>query len=327
MATLTQLLPGLRDLANETKDGAPLAIANVLSKTQEIQDIEWQPANSVTVHKIGRVASLPAGTFRKINDGVPIETSHTIPVTETMGILESYSQVDRALIDLAPNRNAFRASRDARFIEGMGQTMVSKIIYGNAKTDPEEIMGLAARSEYSSLSTTDNIGAPYVLGASGTGSDLTSAWIVKWGPSTVYLIHPPAANIGLTAEDLGQVTVSGTTASTYYEALRTHFTMTFGVAVEDPRCVRRLANIETAGSSNLWDPDLMIKLINSLPGGPGNAVIYVNKTVKDQIDIQAMDKTNGFYTANDIFGVPTSMFRGLPIRRNDAILNTETALT
>ncbi|GAG34033.1 unnamed protein product, partial [marine sediment metagenome] len=40
----------------------------------------------------------------------------------------------------------------------------------------------------------------------------------------------------------------------------------------------------------------------------------------------AVDKTNVLYTAQDWSGISTTMFRGVPVRRVDAIGNKETPL-
>jgi len=52
-------------------------------------------------------------------------------------------------------------------------------------------------------------------------------------------------------------------------------------------------------------------------------VIYVNKTLKTQMDIDAKDKANVNYTTANVWGVPTLMFRGVPVKICEGIVNTE----
>jgi hypothetical protein len=55
------------------------------------------------------------------------------------------------------------------------------------------------------------------------------------------------------------------------------FRVACGLVVKDDRCVMRLANIETTGSSNILDEDNLIKLINRMPRRGAGAVIYCNQ--------------------------------------------------
>jgi hypothetical protein len=64
-----------------------------------------------------------------------------------------------------------------------------------------------------------------------------------------------------------------------------------------------------------------------MPQRGSGAVIYVNRKIFSQMDKQAMDKSNVLYSTKDVFGVPTTTFRGFPVRLVEAITNTETAVS
>lgn len=326
MATLDATLQlTLLELSKRKDPNGDLAvIANVLAKDNEIlKDAPWFEANDTFSHRITRVLRMPAGTFRQLNAGVPISSAQTIVVNETIGELSDYSQADKSLVDAAPNPKAFRMGEARIKLEGLSQTLATKIVYGNSHTTPEEPTGLAPR-----MNDTDN---DNVIDAGGSGSDTTSIYIAKWGEDGCYLIYPKGSpNFGITHKDLGEVTAdSSTTAGTHalYQVYRDHFEVKVGMAVRDNRYIGRVANIEVSGTSNIFDPDDLIDLLNGMPQRGAGAVIYVNRKIFSQMDKQAMDKANVLYSVKDVFGVPTTTFRGFPVRLVEAIVNTETEVT
>ncbi len=61
--------------------------------------------------------------------------------------------------------------------------------------------------------------------------------------------------------------------------------------------------------------------------GPGRR-IYVNEDIMTQMEIRLKDKTNVNFTKVDgLAPGPVLMFKGVPVRQCDQILNTETAVS
>jgi len=320
MATLSQTDLGLLEYAKRSGDPSVIRIAEVIQKTNQLQDAVYLPANGPFTNKALQRASYPSANVRIINDGTGRGVSSTTPIVEDTMILDQWSQVDRELADRAPEGvNAFRQREDTAFIIGMGESLVDYFIYGNNVTTPGAIKGLANRFNLTSL---DN-----VIGTGGTGSDTTSIWVVQWGPGAVYFHFPPGSPAGLQFEDKGLVTVEGITASTRMDAYVSHFIQRVGLTVEDTRCVQRIANIETAGSSNIFDEDDLIAAVENLPGGGSGAAIYCNRTIKVQMNIALKDKTNVNFGVDNGLGVPVLQFMGIPVRKLDTIVNTESAIT
>jgi hypothetical protein len=79
----------------------------------------------------------------------------------------------------------------------------------------------------------------------------------------------------------------------------------------------------TTGTTNIFDPKILVRAINHMPNNGKGAVIYVNETLKSQMDNDAMDKTNVYYTSEEAYGGPLTRFRGVPVKRIDKILDTE----
>lgn len=319
MATVTvnsQLT--LVELAKRTLNNKVVSIAEVLSKIiQVLENAVFVECNKQENYTFTKRLGLPSGSWRQINAGVSEEASITQQVTEGTGMLESYSTIDTQLVKLAGNTRAFRSTEDMAFLEGLTQTFGTALLYGNIGINPEQIHGWALR--YASTGS-------LIKAAGGDGSNTTSAWIVQWGETKSHMLFPQGSDVGLSADDLGEQTVLDGSDNPY-QAYRTHFKFHPGFAVHDDRTIGRVANIEASGAANLYDPDKMIAIINEMIERASGAVIYVNSTVMTQVDIQAMDKSNVYYSVREIFGVPTSHFRGIPIKQFDSIVNTETVIS
>lgn len=296
-------------------------IAEILTETNEILlDAPFLEANNTWAHTVVRRSNLPSGSWRNLNDGVTASSSQTNKVHEMTAMLEDYSISDKALVDSMPNPMQYRMDQARAHIEGMGQTLAATIIYGNHETDPEKFTGLAPR-----MATLDN----YYIISNGGSTTLTSIFIVQWGPGKAYMIYPRGhRNLGIEHEDLGEDRVSGITSSTYFQAYVDHFKSYCGLAVEDPRCIARVCNIDVGTATYLFNEDKLIETLNNMPQAGRGASIYVNRAVKTQMEIALKDKTNVNFSVGDgLGGVPVLQFRGLPVRLVDQILNSESAIS
>jgi hypothetical protein len=324
MATLTSTYSLVEQAKRIDPSGNQARIVEVLNRNvgQILAEAPWVPSNDIWTHKTTRRGTLPSGSRRKLNQRITQSVSRTTEIMDVIEMIEDYSDVDVALADSMPSPAMFRAGEVDAFIEGLGQTIVSDILYGDSNADPDGMHGLAAR-----MGTLDG---RFVIGASGTGSDVTSIYAVTWSPDMCHLIYPKnmMSNLGVQHTDKGQVTSEN--ASGLIEVYRDHFVIRCGLSVRHPRAIGRLANIETAGASNLFDEDDLIALINNMVTGPGTR-LYVNETVMTQMQIRLKDKANVNYTSDSgdaLSGAPLMRFQGIPIRKIDReiLLNTETAI-
>jgi hypothetical protein len=323
--------PTLADHAKRMDpDGSIAAIVEIMNETNEIlTDAVWVEGNLPTGHRTTVRTDVPRATWRKLNFGVQNTKSKTQQVTDTIGMLETYAEVDKDLADLNGNTAAFRLSEDRPHIEGMNQDLATTIIYGDTAIYPERFLGLAPR--YDALGNPDKPGFNYmnqVIGAGGTAAgEQTSVWLVVWGENTVHMIFPKGSKAGLLNEDLGQKTLFDS-AGGKFEGYRSHYQQKPGMCVRDWRYIVRIANVHAIDPQTEFDYKNMIQAFNTIPSmGMGNAVFYCNRTVKTQIDIAAAEKTNAALKIGEEFGKPVTSFWGVPIRQVDAILNTEDPLT
>lgn len=332
MATLATTHPTLLDVTKRLDpNGAIDMIAEILNETNEIlDDMVWIEGNLPTGHLTTIRTGLPAPTWRKLYGGVQPTKSTTVQVTDTCGMLEDYAEVDKALADLNGNTASFRLSEDRSHIEGISQELASTLLYGNETTEPEAFTGLAPRFNDQSAENGENI---LTSAATPDGSDNTSIWLIVWGPNTVHGIYPKGSKAGLQMTDKGQVTIENIDGNNgRMEAYRTHYRWDCGLTVRDWRYVVRI-NIDqedlTADAST--GPDLIDLMTQALELPPslsaGRPAFYMNRRVRSFLRRQIVNKVSGStLTADTVAGKRVYMFDEVPVRRVDAITNTESGI-
>ncbi len=322
----------LADHVARTEDGTIAQIVEVLERENAmLSDMPWREANEKTTHVSTQRTGLPAGTYRRLNQGVPNEKSTVEQQKDTMGMLESYSEVDKSLADMEDNKAAFLLSEAMAFVEGMGQTHATTVVYGSEAED-EKFVGLAPR--YDKHSGTDRNKSSYnvIAADSGaSGADQTSAWLISWSQDKIFGIFPKGSKAGLQFTDLGQETLTDSN-SNKYEGYRSHFKWDAGLVVRDWRYAGRVCNIDTsalvadaATGSDLIES--LIRLTHKVKKGP-NQVLYVNETVETYLDLQTYNASNmNVSYGQDQHGQRVMMFRGIPVKRMDAIVDTESVVS
>jgi hypothetical protein len=335
MATLASNAITLADWSKRLDpNGGTADIVEMLSQTNEIlEDATFMEGNLPTGHRVTIRTGLPSVYWRAMNQGVPSSKSTTAQVDESCGMLEAYSPVDKKLVALNGNSAAFRLSEDAAFLEAMNQTQAQTLFYGNPAIDPKQFLGLAPR--YSSLSAGNGTN---IIDAGGTGSNNTSIYLVVWGANTVFCPFPKGSKAGLTRDDQGEV-VELDANGNKFQALRTHYSWDNGLAVKDWRYVVRIANINITDlltQSGTQAPTeatniikLMMKAFYKVPNmGVGKAAFYMNRSVHSGLSVAALDKAQYVLQPKEgmtQFGTAANWltFQGVPLRRVDQLLNTE----
>lgn len=338
--------PTLLDLASRLDpEGKIPVIAEMLSQANDMNDdLPWVEANEKTGHEFVFRTSIPAGAWRQYNQGVPYGKSTTAKARVGLGMLEDYSQVDRALAEHSGDKESFRESEDVAFLEGMSQTIAQTFIYGNTTVTPAEFMGFAPF--YNTVSTATAQNAANVIDGAGTGSSNTSLWLIGWGADTIFGLYPRGSQAGLTMEDKGDVTPGFDSVGNRFEAYTSWFRQQAGLCPKDWRYGARLCNIDTtsAGLAGSSAPDLfalMAQMLLTFPkltkatsgivktDSPGDVavgtrpVFYCNRTTRHWMDVQMIRDRNVLLSMKDYAGEPTEGYRGIPIKIVDQITNTE----
>jgi hypothetical protein len=332
MAVLGTSNPTLADLAKVTDpDGSIADVVEILNATNEIlMDMTFLEGNLTTGHRTSIRSGLPTPTWRKLYGGVQPTKSRAVQVTDNTGMMEDYSEVDKALVDMAGNPAAFRLQEDRPHIEGMNQEFASTLFYGDESTAPEEFTGLAARYNSLSAENGDNI-----ISGGGSGSDNASIWLICWGPNTCHGIIPKGSKAGIQQRDLGEVTIENADGNNgRMQAYRTHYRWDVGLSVRDWRYVVRIANIDrsllTSDISTGADlNDLMHQAWTELPStSAGRCAWYMDKQVMSFLRRQTSNAVaNSTLSVDMVGGTMQTSWGGIPIRRCDALRTNEATVS
>lgn len=341
--------PSLFDLSSRLDpEGKIPLIAEMLSQSNDYAaDLPWVEANEATGHEFVFRTSIPAGAWRSYNMGVPYAKSTTAKARVGIGMLEDYSQVDRALAEHSGNTEKFRYTEDSAFLEGMGQTIAQTVFYGNTAVTPAEFMGLSGF--YNTVNTANAQNAANVLNAGGVASANCSLWMIGWSTRSFYGIYPRGSKAGLDMENKGDTTPGFDALGNRFEAYTTWFRQQAGICPNDWRFGARICNFDTtaAGLAGASPPDIFALLAQLMlvfptftkaasgvtmtddPNGElgVRAVIYVNRTLRHWMDVQAMRQRNVLLRLDDYAGKPIMGYRDVPIKIVDQLTNTESALT
>lgn len=336
MAILGSTLLTLADVA-KSKDKQIGKVAEVLVQTNPmLNDIPYMEMNEKTVHKEEIRSALPAIYYRKANQAIPASKTTTEERTFSAAHFESKSQIDEAVakrggIDrVAYNRwNQAQGHIQAHAIEHANLT-----IYGSPLDNNRKVAGFF--DIYSELTPAEPT-SKNVIDGGGTTSDLTSILLVCWGERSVFGIYPSGTQAGLKRTDRSkgnslvqiQALDSNGAAGSFY-GYEEQFEIDHGLVVKDYRQAVRICNIDPvtlkSGTAAADLIDLMISAmykIDSLDNG--TPVFYMNRTVQAFLDKQSLTKVGagGGLTEMNYQGKPVLSFRGIPIRRSDAILTSE----
>ena len=332
MATLSTRNPTLLDMARVSDpDGKIAAVVEILNETNEIlEDMSWMEGNLPTGHRHTMRTGIPAPTWRKLYGGVQPNKSTTAQVTDNTGMLEAFSEVDKALADLNGNTGAFRLQEDRAHIEGMNQEVADTLFFGNEATEPEAFTGLAPRFNDLSAENADNIINE------GDASNLQSIWLVVWGPNTVHGIIPKGSTAGLQVKDHGETVVEDASDGSNtgrMVAYRTHYRWDVGLSLRDWRYVVRIANVDinaivkdAATGPDL--PDLMFRALDLIPNlSAGRPAFYMSRSMRTGLRRQVPYATQAStLEMENVGGKMVTQFQGVPVRRVDALATSETAV-
>jgi hypothetical protein len=294
-------------------------IIEVLRMTnQMLIDVPAKQANAGTINVTTQRVTKEAGEHRIYNRGVGKSATQTNVVRDRIAVLSTYSDVDKDMADHSGNVAETRRSEAISIIKGMGIVQARTLIYGDSGKD-DEFAGLFERRN--SLALTD------VINAGGTGTALTSIYMVAVGPDLFHLIYPQgAANIGVTQSDRGVIDVKDPNdAAKEFPAYREYFEAQYGVTVRNPEALKRICNIP----ANMTGDDLLDLILDTrrrMPDGAATYALYANLDILIKLDKTARDRSNVTYTAADPWGNEITKVRDLRCRQMDVILNTEEAV-
>jgi hypothetical protein len=305
------------EIIRRVNDPERFHIIELLRMTnQMLVDVPAYPANNGTINVTTQRLVKEMGQHRIYNQGTGKVATQTTSIRDRIAILAAYSEVDRDEADHSGNPSLLRQSEALGIIKGMGLTQAETLIYGT-EAKPEEFNGLFVRR--------NSLADPDVVNAGGTGSTLTSIYLVAVGRDLFHLIYPQGSTgVGVKREDRGVLDVPDANGK-HYPAYREYFEAQYGLTIRAPDAVKRICNIPaTMTGDDLVD--IMLETRRKMPPGASTYAAYANVDILIKLDKAARDKGNVIYTAADPWGQEITHVRDIRCRQMDVILNTESAV-
>lgn len=329
MAALASNYPTLLDLAKMMgPDNQVADLAELLTQQNDIlKDAVVQEGNRPDGNQTSVRTGIGGATWKKMYGYVQPDKGTQATVIDTCGMLRRVSEVDEDLVKMSGNVGKVLMNESYAAIEAMNQEMASTLIYGNETTEPEAFTGFAPRYNDQSAENARNI---LTSAATPDGTDNTSIWLIDWGPS-VFLTYPKGSKAGLAIEDYGIESKTDSNGGVL-RVYRSMFKWDLGLVVKDWRRVVRINfDLEDVIASGATGPvlyNLMAQAIRRMPSSSfTRPVFYMNSDALDAYDLQANNKgTLAFKTVLDAQGQQVDTFRGIPVRRTDAILSNEAGI-
>jgi hypothetical protein len=308
---------------------------NMLATNDEfIQRFPFKESNDTDSHMTNRLTSEPTVSFKAYNEGAAQSKATWENVTDAMGMMQVYSEIDKDLADRDGNPVEFRRAAEAPFLQSLRKKAMTTLFYGDHSSDPKAFDGLATR--YSNLTTGlyDNS----MISAGGSGSDNTSIWLLNCGEGGIHGVFPRGDKMGIDMEDKGVATIetSATVGGARMDVYRTKWTWKLGLVVANWQHAVRLCNLDVSALvANSSPYDLIsnvARMFDRVPGFTGfSPMLVCNSTVLSWFRVQALAKSNSAVTAETAlnqFGSPQTTYRfdGVPIIRCDQIVNTESTV-
>lgn len=347
MAALGEYIVTLADVA-KSKDAQIGKVAEVLVKENPmLLDIPYMEMNEGTIHKESIRSALPGVYYRKANQPIPSTKTTIEERTFSASHFESKSQMDEMVAKRGGvDRVAFNRWNQAQgHLQAMAQEHAALTIYGSPEHvnyTGQTISNLKTpglMDIYSTLSATEEA-SKQIVNAGGAGSDNTSILLVNWGENSIFGVYPKDTQAGIKRTDRSAggklVQIAGTDENGntgHYYGYEEQFEVDHGLVVKDYRQASRIANIDISdliAGSGADLIDLMISAfykIHSPENGMG--VWYVNRTIETILHKQSLTKVGAGAGLNyeNYQGKKVLMFLGMPVRRSDALLNTEAAVS
>lgn len=340
MAALGSRLVTLADVAkSKNKQIGKVAEVLVLENPM-LNDIPYMEMNEGTVHKEEIRSALPAVYYRKANQAIPASKTTTEERSFSSAHFESKSQIDAVVAARGgQDRVAYNRWNQAQgHIQAHANEHANLTIYGSPINSDLKTPGLF--DIYSTLAASEPTSSQIVDGG-GTGSNNCSILKVHWGERSVFGIYPAGTQAGLKRTDrskggqlvqINALDVNGNAGN--FWGFEEQFEVDHGLVVKDYRQAARIANIDvTMLKSGVGAADLLDLMISAdykiHTKTNGNGVWYVNRTIEAFLHKQALNKVSagaGLTFAN-YQGEMVLMFLGCPVRRADALLNSESQVT
>ena len=309
----------MADLVSNSLDVSERELNSLANASPFVSALPLMPSSNGTVHKYSHNTAAPVVGFRAENSGRDMDHSVDTLVTVNLKILDFSWQVDKAVADgwIRGGPAAFVAREGLRHLRQA--LFAAEIQYINCTTTSSggSAAGFAGFADNAGLNALSD---SMVLGHGGTGSDLSSVYMMNLGEDGVMGVIQGDNPIQLGDTVVQQRIEDPGTTNTSFPTYYTPACSWLGMQVGGSYSVARYANIESAG--NTFDDDDLYSLLKLFPVGHRPTHVLMNRAIAESI------RQNR--TATTAMGSPAPRFdtwEDLSVIITDALVETETAIT
>lgn len=320
----------LTDVAKDKNYGEG-DVAEVLVQYNSMNnDIPYVEMNMGTYHIEPIRSALPDVWYVKANQAIPPTKTGIEERNFVAAHFGSKSEIAKMVAERGGmDRVSFRRWSEAKaHIQSHAIEQAELMIYGSPVDNNQKVGGFM--DVYSTLDPNEET-SKQIIDGGGTGSALHSILLIAWGMESIFGVYPTGSQAGLKREDHGlqqilRPLINNPSQMGHTMGYVEEFSVDHGLVVKDFRQGARIANIDPAtlksgvGAADLIDLmiDAMYKLDSLENGQP---VFYMNRTLMAHLDKQSRKEVGaaGGLTYSDYQGKPVLTFRGIPIRRADAM--------
>lgn len=275
-------------------------IETLYTEMRLMQYIPFRDVNGLAL-PYNQEESLPAVSFRNLNEGFTETTGVVNRKVETLKPFGADSDTDTVLVDAYGN--AERVSRDTMHAKAQAVKFVQTMLYGNS---PDSRAGTAFDDVKGFDGIQARLTSGQIIDGGGTaGSGGSSVFAIKFGDGYCQGLQTPK---GLNARDLGEQDSK--------PVYRTRIDWTTGFAIYHGMAAAMIWNLEA--TVDVLTESLMDQLVDLIGGDP--SVIVMSKRSRRQLKD---DLSGDFQQTLDQVGRPVPAWNGVPIIVDDCIIDTE----
>jgi hypothetical protein len=287
--------------------------------------------NRGQVHEYIIRDTYPEAEFHGYNMGSGSNATQFRTETEGLCYADVYAKVDKKLADDSGSVADYRSAEDEAFVKGLGRQKSYVSIYGDKNKNIYQTDGL-----YTRLKSKKNPHVVVFEAAPGENDLCTSMYVCALGRDKFhYLYDQKFGNTGVKREDMGTQVVYNLPRSNGKQdgtgqMYMSHYEMQFGLAIEHPDSVWRIANVPTR--PGYWDAakrerliDTVLEVQDYLPPGTMTHALYGNIKVKQLVEKAGREKQVVVFSEKDPWGRPVNLINGMRVRRMDVIKCGEAA--
>ena len=304
----------LADIAkmNNSDDITGLVEASIAA-APELSLVDARTIQGTTYKTLVRT-SLPTVGFRNANEGATaVKSAYENKIVETF-IVDAPIEIDKAVADANEDGwESVLAMEGNAVLEAAFRSVGSQMYYGTATTVQTSTAAAPTKGFPGLLELYDSTNMEHDV--SGTGSDTSSAWLVKWGPQYLQWVIGMGGEVQTQDVEATRLTDSN---SLPYSGYRKPFELYIGLQMVNPNSVVRIKNIDI-GTNTLNDDDVYDAL-ELFPAGITPDAIFMSRRSRGQLR-SSRTATN---STGAPAGIPTEV-EGVQIVVSDSILDTETA--